>query len=164
VAGRAERPLRESCGLLLWRRAADAAPEVLLGHMGGPYWARRDDAAWSIPKGERDPGEDPLAAARREFAEEIGPVPGGEPVLLGTRAVGGGKRLTVYAQRGEFDVAAQASTTFTLEWPPRSGRVREYPEIDRAAWLGGAAARRAIVRGQVAFLDLLDAALPRLPE
>jgi predicted NUDIX family NTP pyrophosphohydrolase len=153
--------LKESCGLLLWRPGPAGAPEVLLGHMGGPFWARRDDAAWSIPKGERDPDEDPLDAARREFAEEIGPVPDGEPTLLGVRSVGGGKRLTVYAQRGAFDPADQASTAFSMEWPPRSGRTQEFPEIDRAAWFDGPAARRAIVRGQLPFLDLLDAAVPR---
>lgn len=146
----------ESCGLLLYRLPG---PEVLLGHMGGPFWARKDEGAWSVPKGLRDPGEDPRAAARREFAEEIGPVPPGEPRELGAWRVGGGKRLTVFVLEGAFDPADQVSTTFEMEWPPRSGRTEAFPEIDRAAWFDLPTAARKVARGQVPALEALAALL-----
>ena len=140
-----------SAGILLHR----PGPQVLLGHMGGPFWARKDAGAWSLPKGEHAPDEDPLAAAVREFAEELGsPPPPGTPVPLGTVRQSGGKRLTVFALAGDLDADAVVSNTFPLEWPPRSGRVQEFPEIDRAAWFDLDDARRAVVRGQVPFLDL----------
>ena len=145
----------ESCGLLLHRRGPSAEPEVLLGHMGGPYWARKDDGAWSIPKGLREPGEEPADAARREFAEEMGPVPPGPLVELGVLRLGSGKRLTAFALRGDFDPALQASNTVDLEWPPRSGRVLTVPEIDRAAWFDLAAAAAKLTKGQRPVLDLL---------
>lgn len=149
--------MRRSAGLLLYR-AGGSGTEVLLGHMGGPYWARRDDGAWSIPKGEYPPGEDPAAAAAREFAEEMGTAPPpGTPVPLGELRVSSGKILVVFALPGEFDVARHRSDTFALEWPPRSGRTQAFPEIDRAGWFGPAAARKKLVRGQVPFLDLLEA-------
>ncbi len=144
-----------SAGILLHRSGA-AGVEVLLGHMGGPFWARKDAGAWSVPKGEHGPDEDRLAAAVREFTEELGsPPPPGTPVELGTVRQRSGKRLTVFALAGDLDVAAVVSNTFTLEWPRGSGRMREFPEIDRAAWFGPAEARRAIVPGQVPFLDML---------
>jgi predicted NUDIX family NTP pyrophosphohydrolase len=126
--------------------------------MGGPFWARKDAGAWSLPKGEHGPDEDPLAVARREFEEELGtPVPAAELVPLGTVRQSGGKVLTVWAGEGDLDAAAARSNTFPLEWPPRSGRVQEFPEIDRAAWLSLQEAREKLVRGQVAYLDrLLD--------
>ena len=151
-----------SAGILLHRPAPDppGAVEVLLGHPGGPFWARKDAGAWSVPKGEHAPEEDPLAAAVREFTEELGlPPPPGEPVPLGTVRQPSGKRLTVFALAGDLDAAAVVSNTFPLEWPPRSGRFRDFPEIDRAAWFGPDAARRALTRGQLPFLDRLDALL-----
>jgi len=144
-----------SAGILL-HRPGPAGPEVLLGHMGGPFWARKDDGAWSLPKGEHGPDDDPLAAAVREFTEELGtPPPPGRPVPLGTVRQPSGKRLTVFALAGDLDATAIVSNTFTVEWPRGSGRLREYPEIDRAAWFGLDDARRAAVRGQVPFLDRL---------
>jgi predicted NUDIX family NTP pyrophosphohydrolase len=142
--------------VLLWRRAADGGGvEVLLGHMGGPFWARKDAGAWSIPKGEHGPEEDPLAVARREFEEELGsPVPAAEMVPLG-QVRAGGKLLTIWAAEGDLDADATTSNTFALEWPPRSGRVQEFPEIDRAAWFGVEEARAKLVKGQLPFLDRL---------
>ncbi len=146
--------------MLLYRRAVDGGVEVLLGHMGGPFWARRDAGAWSVPKGEHEPGEEPLDVARREFAEELGsPVPAEEFVDLGELRVTSGKLLTVFAAEGDLDATACISNTFDLEWPPRSGRVQQFPEIDRAAWATVEAARLKLVRGQVPFLDRLLARL-----
>jgi predicted NUDIX family NTP pyrophosphohydrolase len=144
-----------SAGILLHRPGPDGA-QVLLGHMGGPFWARKDDAAWSLPKGEHGAEEDPLTAAVREFTEELGsPPPPGTPVPLGTVRQPSGKRLTVFALAGDLDADAVVSNTFPLEWPRGSGRIQEFPEIDRAAWFGDAEARRAVVRGQLPFLDRL---------
>jgi predicted NUDIX family NTP pyrophosphohydrolase len=127
--------------------------------MGGPFWARKDAGAWSIPKGEYSEGEDPEAAARREFAEELGSsVPAGELVPLGDLRASG-KVLSVWAAEGDLDAGACTSNTFSLEWPPRSGRVPEFPEVDRAAWFGLAEARERLVKGQVPFLDRLAALL-----
>jgi predicted NUDIX family NTP pyrophosphohydrolase len=152
-----------SAGILLHRPGA-TGPEVLLGHMGGPFWARKDAGAWSVPKGEHDPDEEPLAAAVREFTEELGtPPPSGTPAGLGTVRQASGKRLTVFALAGDLDPDAVVSNTFTLEWPPRSGRVQEFPEIDRAAWFGLEEARGAVVRGQLPFLDRLEALLGNSP-
>lgn len=145
---------RKSAGLLVFRRSAGGV-EVLLGHMGGPFWARRDDAAWTVPKGEYD-DEDPLTAARREFDEELGmPAPPGELLDLGSVRQSGGKVVSVWAVEGDLDPDEAVSNTFTLEWPPRSGRFEEFPELDRVAWLGLAAARVKLVKGQVPFLDRL---------
>ncbi len=129
---------------------------MLLGHMGGPFWARKDEAAWSIPKGEYEPDENPAAAAAREFTEELGsPPPPGELVELGTVRQSGGKQVTAFALRGDLDADRIVSNVFTLEWPPRSGRMQEFPEIDRAAWFDVSTARAKIVRGQLPFLDRL---------
>ena len=149
---------RTSAGLLLYRRLPGL--EVLLGHMGGPFWARKDEAAWSVPKGEYEAGEESFAVALREFEEELGsPVPATDFLPLGEVKQAGGKVLTVWAAEGDLDAAATRSNTFSLEWPPRSGRIQEFPEIDRAAWLPVDEARIKLVRGQVPLLDRLIAAL-----
>ncbi|MGY1690277.1 NUDIX domain-containing protein [Geodermatophilus sp. SYSU D01105] len=146
---------RTSAGVLLYRRDPDGGVEVLIGHMGGPFWARKDDGAWSIPKGEYGDGEDPFAVARREFEEELGsPVPAEDFLPLG-QLRGSGKLLTVWAAEGDLDAATCRSNTFALEWPPRSGRVQEFPEVDRAGWFALDAARAKLVTGQVPFLDRL---------
>jgi predicted NUDIX family NTP pyrophosphohydrolase len=148
-------PPRTSAGVLLHRATADGVREVLLGHMGGPFWARKDDGAWSIPKGEHGPEEDPLAVAHREFEEELGsPVPAAELLPLGELRAGG-KLLRIWAGEGDLDVSAVRSNTFTIQWPPRSGRLQEFPEIDRAAWFPLDQARAKLVKGQVPFLDRL---------
>ena len=148
---------RRSAGVLLYRRTPEL--QVLLGHMGGPFWARKDAGAWSIPKGEHDDGEDALDAARREFAEELGsPVPATTLVPLGELRAGA-KLLTVWAAEGDLDADAVVSGTFPLEWPPRSGRVQHFPEVDRAAWFGLDEARTRLVAGQVPYLDRLRAVL-----
>ncbi|SHG41159.1 MULTISPECIES: NUDIX domain-containing protein [Geodermatophilus] len=148
---------RRSAGILLYRLAP--APQVLLGHMGGPFWARKDDGAWSIPKGEHGDDEEPLAAARREFEEELGsPVPAAALIPLGELRAGS-KLLTVWAGEGDLDAGAIVSGTFELEWPPRSGRVQHFPEVDRAAWFGLDEARVKLVKGQVPYLDRLAALL-----
>ncbi len=148
-----------SAGLLLHRSGPDEL-EVLLVHPGGPFWARRDAGAWSIPKGETDAGEDPLDAARREFAEELGsPPPDGEPLALGEVRQKSGKRVSAWALAGDLDPATLRSNTFTMQWPPRSGRRQEFPEVDRAQWFGVHAAREKLIAAQVAFLDRLLAAL-----
>ena len=140
---------RRSAGLLLWRRAGEGV-EVLLGHPGGPLFARKDDGAWTIPKGEYDAAEDPLAAAHREFAEEIGVAPpDGDAVPLGEVTQRGGKVVTVWALEGDLDAAAMVSNLFAMEWPPRSGRVQEFPELDRAAWFPLDAARAKVFAAQV---------------
>jgi predicted NUDIX family NTP pyrophosphohydrolase len=150
---------RTSAGVLLYRVGA-AGVEVLLGHMGGPYWARKDAGGWSIPKGEHGRDEDPLDVARREFAEELGsPVPAASLLALG-QVRASGKVITIWAAEGDLDAAATQSNTFDLQWPPRSGQVQSFPEIDRAAWFGVEEARVRLVRGQVPFLDRLLAALP----
>ena len=144
-----------SAGLLLFR-TVDGVTEVLIGHMGGPFWARRDAGAWSIPKGETAPGEDLRAAAAREFAEEIGaPPPAGAWLDLGDARQSTGKIVTAFALRGEFDPAAAVSNTFEMEWPRGSGQIQSFPEIDRVAWFDVATARTRLVPGQVAFLDRL---------
>lgn len=152
---------RLSAGLLLYR-SGPRGLEVLLVHPGGPYWARRDDGAWSIPKGEHGPDEDPLEVARREFREELGrDPPSGEPLPLGELRQPGGKRVSAWAMEGDLDVREVRSHTFALEWPPGSGRVREFPEVDRAEWVGLQEARRKLLPGQVGFLDRLEAAIRR---
>lgn len=146
--------MKLSAGLLLYR-VRDTGVEVLLVHMGGPFWARKDEHAWSIPKGEHEPGDDPAAAAVREFTEELGaPPPDGPPLPLGT-ARQSAKTVTVFAREGDFDATAAASNTFSLEWPPRSGRFQEYPEVDRAEWFDLPTAAGKLVKGQVVFLTRL---------
>ncbi|MDT7656181.1 MAG: hypothetical protein QOF38_896 [Pseudonocardiales bacterium] len=152
--------VRTSAGALLCRTGAAGELEVLLGHPGGPFFAKRDDGAWSIPKGEYEPGEDPRTAAAREFAEELGaPLPAGPEWDLGEVRLPSGKRLTVYAVRADFDPSRARSNTFELEWPPRSGRLRSFPEIDRAEWFDTGTARRKLAKGQAEFLDRLLVAL-----
>jgi len=147
---------KRSAGILLYRFAADGTCEVLVGHMGGPFWAKKDAGAWSIPKGEYGDGEVPFDVARREFEEELGsPVPATDFVDLGEVRQSGGKVLTVWAAEGDLDADASVSNTFELEWPPRSGRIQEFSEIDRSAWLPIAEAREALVKGQVPILDRL---------
>ena len=146
-----------SAGLLLFRGGGKCL-EVLIGHPGGPFWARRDDGAWSIPKGEYAPGEDPWEAARREFAEELGcPAPSGAALDLGAAKQPSGKVLTVFALGTDLDISGFRSNTFTLEWPRGSGRAQEFPELDRVAWLPIEQARVKLLKGQRLFLDrLLD--------
>jgi predicted NUDIX family NTP pyrophosphohydrolase len=141
-----------SAGLLMYRRH-EPAPEVLLVHPGGPFWRNKDAAAWSIPKGLYDADEDPLVAARREFEEETGCRVDGVFVALGSFRQPGGKIVTAFAVEGEFDVTALRSNTFTIEWPPRSGRQASFPEIDRAEWFSPEVARTKLVKGQVPILD-----------
>jgi predicted NUDIX family NTP pyrophosphohydrolase len=145
---------RTSAGILLWRRGGGGV-EVLLGHMGGPFWARRDDGAWSFPKGEYGPGEEPVAVARREFEEETGSPAPSDLVPLGQLRVTSGKVLALWTAEGDLDASAAVSNTFELEWPPRSGRVQAFPEVDRSAWFGLEEARAKLVTGQVPFLDRL---------
>jgi predicted NUDIX family NTP pyrophosphohydrolase len=147
---------KKSAGLLLYRDSA-AGLEVLLVHPGGPFWAKKDDGAWSIPKGEFTGDEEPLAAAKREFEEETGVLPTGEFLPLEPLRQPGGKLVFAWAVRADFDTAHLKSNTFSMEWPPKSGKHQEFPEIDRAGWFGVEAARVKILTGQAAFLDqLLD--------
>ncbi|GAA4532471.1 NUDIX domain-containing protein [Amycolatopsis samaneae] len=149
---------KRSAGILLHRRR-DGEVEVLLGHMGGPFWAKKDAAAWSLPKGELDPDEAPGAAARREFTEELGlPAPEGEYRELG-EVRQSGKVVTAWAVEGDLDPADVVPGTFELEWPPRSGRIQEFPEVDRAEWFTLEVAREKLVAGQRPFLDRLSALL-----
>lgn len=144
-----------SAGLLLYR-IAPVGPELLIAHMGGPFWARRDAGAWSIPKGEIAGDEGPLAAALREFGEELGlPAPEGPTLELGVFRQSGGKRVEVFAREGDLDVAAIRPGGFTMEWPPRSGRTASFPEVDRAEWVSPGRAREALVGGQVPAVDAL---------
>ena len=145
---------RKSAGLLLYRET-DAGLEVLLVHPGGPFWARKDEGAWSIPKGELAEGEEPLAAARRELEEETGWIAPAEALALTPRRQPGGKLVLAFAARGDVDPATLRSNTFSLEWPPRSGRRQEFPEVDRAAWFPLAAAARRILAGQRPILEEL---------
>jgi predicted NUDIX family NTP pyrophosphohydrolase len=132
---------------------------VLLAHAGGPYWRNRDLGAWGLPKGEVGPGEDLLAAARREFAEETGHAPGEPALPLTSRLQPGGKHVHAWAIEGDFDPGTLVSNSFAMEWPPKSGKWQEFPEIDRAEWFPLDEARRRITRGQLAFLDELHALL-----
>jgi predicted NUDIX family NTP pyrophosphohydrolase len=146
---------KRSAGILLYR-LTDGAPEVLLVHPGGPFWARRDDGAWSIPKGEYDDAEDARACALREFEEETGTaLSPPELIELGSVRQKGGKVVSAWAAEGDLDAEAVRSNTFTMEWPPRSGRTAEFPEIDRAAWFAPEAARTKLVQAQADFLDRL---------
>ena len=147
-----------SAGLLAWHRA-DGILHVFLVHMGGPFWAGKDVAAWSVPKGIVDAAEEPSAAARREFTEEVGvPAPDGEPLDLGT-VRSGSKVIRAYAVQADPRLAFRTSNTFTLEWPPHSGRMQEFPEVDRGAWFTPDEARVRIVRSQLPFLDRLAKAV-----
>ena len=142
-----------SAGILLYRHT-DAELQVWIAHMGGPFWAHKDAAAWSIPKGEYRPGQDAFDAARREFQEEIGvPAPAAEYVALGEFRQPSGKVVSVFAAEADLEVERVVSNTFTVEWPRGSGILREYPEIDDARWVGLAEARLKLVRGQLPVLD-----------
>lgn len=147
-----------SAGLLLYRRAP-GGPQVLLAHPGGPFWARKDLGAWTIPKGLVEPGEDALAAARREFTEETGVTPEGPFLPLGEIRQKSGKRVEAWAAEGDADVNRVVSNEVTVEWPRGSGRTVTFPEVDRCAWFELAEARRRINPAQAAFLDRLEAAL-----
>jgi len=150
---------KRSAGLLLFRTTSDQI-EVLLVHPGGPFWARKDDGAWSIPKGEFEEGEDPLSAAKREFTEETGvslpDIADAELIPLRPVRQPGGKVVYAWAVHHDFDPAGLKSNTFSMEWPPRSGRQRDFPEIDRAAWFIVETASSKILKGQVPLLDQLD--------
>lgn len=150
---------KSSAGILLYRRDGGGTLEVFLVHPGGPFWAKKDNGAWSIPKGVVDPGEDIATAARREFTEEVGALPAGELLPLGDIRQSGGKLVTGFALAGDFDPAAVVSNTIDIEWPPRSGRRMAIPEIDRAAWFDLAMAAGKLVPGQRTFLDRLAALL-----
>jgi predicted NUDIX family NTP pyrophosphohydrolase len=142
---------KRSAGLLMYRRAPEtggAGIELFLAHPGGPFWATKDDGAWTIPKGEIDDGEDALAAARREFAEEIGTTPAGEAIALGEYKQPGGKVVVAFAVEGDCDPAHVHSNSFVCEWPPRSGRMQEFPEVDRAGWFAPQDALRKLLTGQ----------------
>jgi predicted NUDIX family NTP pyrophosphohydrolase len=146
-----------SAGVLLYR-ICDGVVEVLIAHPGGPFWARKDDGAWSIPKGEYTDGDDPWLAAQREFSEEIGlSLPAGPRVDLASLKQAGGKVVTAFAVRGDLDITDARSNTFELEWPKGSGRVREFPEVDRVGWFSVTQARVKLLTGQRAFLDRLMA-------
>ncbi len=151
-------PPRRSAGILLYRRLPTL--EVLLAHMGGPFWQRKDAGAWTVPKGEPLDVEEPLETARREFEEELGlPVPDGQLVDLGEARQSSGKVVRVWALEGDLDPDAIRPGTFELEWPPRSGRLEDFPEVDRAAWLSLEEASTLIVAGQRPFLARLEALL-----
>jgi predicted NUDIX family NTP pyrophosphohydrolase len=151
---------RRSAGLLLYRRTSGGGIEVLLGHPGGPLWAKRDAGAWSVPKGEIEAGEDPWPVARREFEEETGHrPPDGRPIDLGEIRQKGGKVVVAWAVEGDLDPATAHSNTFPLEWPPRSGRHITVPEIDRVEWFAPEEARARIKDAQIPFIDRLTAAL-----
>ena len=144
-----------SAGLLLYR-FTDRGLEVFIAHLGGPFWANKDAGAWSIPKGEHLPTEDPLVAAKREFLEEIGtPAPDVDYVKLGDFRISSGKVNTVFVGDTDFVVPTIVSNTFELEWPPRSGIIREFPEVDDAGWFGLEAGRVKVSKGQVQVLDAL---------
>jgi predicted NUDIX family NTP pyrophosphohydrolase len=167
---------RRSAGIVLYR-IREGGPEVLLVHPGGPFWSRRDEGAWSIPKGEHDEDEDPLTCALREFEEELGTRPPTRPpnrpptplppttapVELGTVRQRGGKLVSAWAVEGDLDVGGVRSNTFELEWPPRSGVRREFPEIDRAEWFALEPAREKILAAQAELLDRLAAHLAGQP-
>jgi predicted NUDIX family NTP pyrophosphohydrolase len=152
-------PGKQSAGILLYRRRAGEL-EVLLVHPGGPFWAKKDAGAWSIPKGEIGEGEDPIAVARREFREETGSAIDGQLVALSPVVQRGGKTVHAWAVEGDFDVATLASNSFEMEWPPRSGRRRAFPEVDRAEWFRLPLAREKLLAAQCAFLDELEKLQP----
>ena len=146
-----------SAGVLLYR-IRDGVVEVLIAHPGGPFWARKDDGVWSIPKGEYPDGDDPWAAAQREFREELGlSVPAGVPIDFGPLKQPSGKVVTAFAMAGDLDVTDARSNTFELEWPKGSGTVREFPEVDRVGWFPVTQARTKLLKGQRPYLDLLMA-------
>ena len=152
---------KQSAGLLLYRRGRDGT-EVLLVHPGGPFFARKDEGAWSIPKGEVEPAEEALDVALREFEEELGappPVVRGALVELGTIRQKSGKIVAAWCAEGDFDPSTITSNTFSIEWPPRSGQLKEFPEVDRAGWFSLAEARVKLLEAQAELVDRLEAAL-----
>lgn len=153
---------KKSAGILLFRRIHGAL-EVLLAHPGGPYWARKDEHAWSIPKGDLDSGgeypEEPFEAAKREFAEETGATVTGPSIPLSPLTQPGGKVIYAFAVEQDFDPVDFRSNSFSMEWPPRSGHIQEYPEVDRVAWFSSDLARAKLLRGQHGFLDQLTRVL-----
>jgi len=156
-------PAKRSAGILPYRIRGDGAPEVLLVHPGGPFWAKKDPGAWTIPKGEIGEGEDAQAAARRELAEETGLEVEGELIALAPIRQKGGKTVYAWAAEADCDPSAIRSNTFSMEWPPKSGRQREFPEIDRAAWFTIDQARAKILPAQAPLLDDLIHNLKRGP-
>jgi predicted NUDIX family NTP pyrophosphohydrolase len=150
----AERMAQRSAGILMyrWKRGR---PELFLVHPGGPFWAKRDEGAWSIPKGLYEPGEGPLAGAKREFEEETGCMPQGTFVELGSFRQPSGKLILAWALEGDFDLAQFRSNLFSMEWPPRSGAMREFPETDRAAWFSPQEAMRKVLKGQLPIVTTL---------
>ena len=150
--------MSESVGLVLYRRRGDEV-EVLIGHMGGPYFAKKDEGGWTFPKGLVEAAEQPVATAEREFAEELGaPAPAGGTLDLGTIKTSG-KAIRLFAREGDFDAESIDSNPFELEWPPRSGRVQSFPELDRAAWVRLEDAERLLAKNQRGFVDRLRSAL-----
>ena len=150
---------RSSAGLLLYRRRGDSV-EVLLGHLGGPFWAAKDVGAWTLPKGELEDGEDAHAAAVREFTEELGtPPPDGPDIALGTVRQRAGKEVTAWAREGDLEAVVTAAATVQVEWPPRSGRIVAFPELDRVAWWPLDRARELVITAQAELIDRLEAAL-----
>jgi len=148
---------RVSAGLLLYREGLDGRVEVLLVHPGGPFWARKDAGAWSIPKGEYDEHDEPAARAEEEFAEELGQrAPSGPRLELGEVRQAGGKRVRAWAVRGDIDATATTSNVFEMEWPPRSGEKRSFPEVDKAAWFSLEEARTKLLAGQLPLLKRLE--------
>lgn len=162
MVGRA-RPVKQrrfSAGVLLFRRTGTPGPQVLLGHMGGPLWARRDVGAWSIPKGGYEADEDPFEAARREYVEEVGvALPDGDYLPLGEVVQANNKLVIAWAVEGDLDPGQAVSNTFELEWPPRSGRIQTFPEFDRVAWFELDDAAQRIVAAQARFIERLRAHL-----
>jgi len=155
--------VRRSAGILLYRRDPDSV-RVLLAHLGGPLWARRTDGSWTVPKGEPDPGEELQAAARREFAEELGlPVPEGPLLDLGEVTQRSGKVVSAWALEGDLDPEAVVPGTFEMEWPRGSGRLGVFPEVDRAAWFTPDECRGPLVQAQLTFVDRLVAHLAGHP-
>jgi predicted NUDIX family NTP pyrophosphohydrolase len=149
-----------SAGLLPYRFGVGRVLEMLIVHPGGPFWAKKDDGSWSVAKGEYESGEDPMDAAAREFAEELGVAPPEGPLIdLGEIKQSGGKLVRVWAVEGDVAVEVIESNRFELEWPPRSGETRTFPEIDRAEWVSAATARRKLLKGQASFVDRLVAQL-----
>jgi predicted NUDIX family NTP pyrophosphohydrolase len=147
---------KRSAALLLYRLRDESGLEVLIAHMGGPFWAKKDAGGWSIPKGEYEDGEDSLDAAIREFEEEMGSSsPKGEFIELGECRQSSGKIITTYALQGDFDLAGFHSNTFAMEWPKGSGTIREFPEVDRADWVSFDRASELLVKGQVPIVTAL---------
>ena len=155
---------KKSAGILMFKRGRDGL-RLLLVHMGGPFWAKKDLGAWSIPKGEYDQGEAPLAVAKREFQEELGHEPAGTFLDLGEVVQSGRKVVHAYAVEGDFDVRDLVSNTFEMEWPPKSGRRQSFPEVDRAEWLALDEARRKILAGQLPLIErLMERINPPAPD